>query len=110
MRPLPFRFFTHTQATKAIDSLRNVPAYNEVLKLERLDPGQQRQPTAVGQAGQQMLNICRYEAKKVEGKAPTKDYSSLKKHSTYSNIAVGLQNMQPFKRLDYLKLNGRFEM
>ena len=44
VRPLPLRFFTHTQATRPIDSIWNVPAYNEVLKLERLDPGQQRQP------------------------------------------------------------------
>ena len=111
MRPLPLRFFTHTQATRAIDSLENVPAYNEVLKLERLDPGQQRQPTIVDQAGQQLLNICRYEPKKVEGKVPTKDYASLKKQSTYSNIAVCLQNMQQFKRLeDYLKLNGGLEL
>ena len=110
MRPLPLRFFTHTQATKLINSLKNVPAYNEVLRLERLDPGQQRQPTAVDQAGQQLLNICRYEPKKVEGKAPTNDYSSLKRQSTYSNIAVRLQNIQ-FKRLeDYLKLNGGLEM
>ena len=111
MRPLPLRFFTHTQATRAIDSLKNVPAYNEVLRFERLDPGQQRQPTAVDQAGQQLLNICRYEPKKVEGKVPTKDYASLKKQSTYSNITVGLQNMQQYKRLeDYLKLNGGLEM
>ena len=76
-----------------------------------MDPGQQRQPTAVDQAGQQLLNICRYELKKVEGKPPTKDYSSLKKQSTYSNIAVGLQNIQQFKRLeDYLQLNCGFEM
>ena len=78
-----------------------------MLQLEGLD----EESAAIDQAGQQLLDICRFEPSKVEEKVPTKDYSTLKKQSTYSNIAVGLQNMQQYKRLeDYLKLNGRMEL
>ena len=84
-----------------------MPAYNEVLKLEGLT----EEGANVDQAGQQLLDLCRFEPSKVEGKVPTKDYASLKKQSTYSNIAVGLKNMQQYKRLeDYLRLNGGMEM
>ena len=101
------RFFTHSQAVRAIESLKSVPAYNDILQLEGLD----EESAAIDQAGQQLLDICRFEPSKVEGKVPTKDYSTLKKQSTYSNIAVGLQNMQQYKKLeDYLKLNGGMEL
>ena len=107
VKPLPLRFFTYSQAIRAIESLRPVPAYNDVLKLEGLT----EEAVAIDQAGQQLLDLCRFEASKVEGKVPTKDYASLKNQSTYSNIAVGLQNMQQYKRLeDYLRLNGGMEM
>ena len=90
-----------------MESLRSVPAYNDILQLEGLD----EESAAIDQAGQQLLDICRFEPSKVEGKVPTKDYSTLKKQSTYSNIAVGLQNMQQYKRLeDYLKLNEGMEL
>ena len=83
-----------------------MPAYNEVLKLEGLTEG-----AAVDQAGQQLLDLCKFESSKVEGKVPSKDYASLKKQSTYSNITVGLKNMQQYKRLEeYLRLNGGMEM
>ena len=91
---------------RAIESLRSVPVYNEVLK-----EGLTEESAAVDQAGQQLLDLCRIEPPKVEGKVPSKDYASLKKQSTYSNIAVGLQNMQQYKTLeDYLRLNGGMEM
>ena len=107
VKPLPLRFFTQSQAVRAIESLRPVPAYNDVLKLE----GFTEEAVAIDQAGQQLLDLCRFEASKVEGKVPTKDYVPLKKQSTYSNIAVGLQNMQQYKRLeDYLRLNGGMEI
>ena len=96
VRPLPLRFFTHSQAVRAIESLRPVPTYNDVLKLEGLT----EEAVAIDQAGQQLLELCRFEASKVEGKVPTKDYASLKKQSTYSNLTVGLQNMQQYKRLE----------
>ena len=92
---------------RAIKSLGSVPAYHEALTLERLS----EEGTAVDQAGQQLLDLCRFEPSKVEGKVPSKDYASLKKQSTYSNIAVGPHNMQQYKRLeDYLRLNGGMEM
>ena len=101
------RFFTRSQAVRAIESLSSVPAYNEVLKLEGLT----EEGAAVDQAGQQLLDLCKFEPSKVEGKVPIKDYASLKKQSTYSNIAVGLKDMQQYKRLEeYLRLNGGMEM
>ena len=101
------RFFTHSQAVRAIESLKSVPAYNDILQLERLD----EESAAIDQVGQQLLDLCRFEPSKVEGKVPPKDYASLKHQSTYSNITVGLQNMQQYKRLeDYLKLNGGIEL
>ena len=107
VKPLPLRFFTRSQAVRAIESLSSVPAYNEVLKLERLT----EEGAAVDQAGQQLLDLCKFEPSKIEGKVPSKDYASLKKQSTYSNIAVGLENMQQYKRLEeYLRLNGGMEM
>ena len=84
-----------------------MPAYNDILKLGGLT----EEAAAIDQAGQQLVDLCRFEPSKVEGKVPTKDYASLKKQSTYSNIAVGLQNMQQYERLeDCLKLNGGMEM
>ena len=92
---------------RAIESLSSVPAYNEVLKLEGLS----EESAAVDRAGQQLLDLCKFESSKVEGKVPSKDYASLKKQSTYSNITVGLKNMQQYKRLEeYLRLNGGMEM
>ena len=109
VRPLPLRFFAHSQAGRAIDSLKSVPAYNDILQLEGLDSGEG--PAAIDWAGQQLLDLCRFEPSKVEGKVPSKDYTSLKKQSIYSNIAAGLQNIQQYKRLeDYLKLNGGMEL
>ena len=109
VKPLPLSFFTHSQAVRAVDSLNSVPAYNDILQLEGLDSGEG--PAAIDGAGQQLLNLCRFEPSKVEGKVPSKNYSSLKNQSTYSNMAVGLQNMQQYKRLeDYLKLNGGMEL
>ena len=97
----------HSQAVRAIESLRPVPAYNDILKLEGLT----EEAGAIDQAGHELLDLCRFEASRVEGKVPTKDYTTLKNQSTYSNIAVGLQNMQQYKRLeDYLRLNGGMEM
>ena len=107
VRLLPLRFFTHSQVIRAIESLRPMPAYDDILKLEGLT----EEAVAINQAGQQLFDLCRFEALKVERKVPTKDYASLKNQSTYSNIAVGLQNMQQYKRLeDYLRLNGGKEM
>ena len=84
-----------------------MPAYNDILKLEGLT----EEAGAIDQAGHELLDLCRFEASRVEGKVPTKDYTTLKNQSTYSNIAVGLQNMQQYKRLeDYLRLNGGMEM
>ena len=62
------RFFTHWQAVRAIESLKSVPAYSDILQLERLD----EESAANDQAGQQLLDLCRFEASKVEGKVPPK--------------------------------------
>ena len=67
-----------------------MPAYNDVLKLEGLT----EEAVAIDQAGQQLLELCRFEASKVEGKVPTKDYASLKPMLSSSTS----ESIQPAQR------------
>ena len=61
-------------------------------------------------AGQQLLNISRNESKHIEGKNP-RGYDNLAQHSTWANVAVGLQTQQEYQRLEeYLKLIGGYQM
>ena len=71
--PVPLEIFTEAQVQEALDQLRGVPAYNEVLVLQRLPPKDPSEVLAAQQresAGQEVLTDALSEVRLVEGSVP----------------------------------------
>ena len=99
--PVPLEIFTETQVQEALDQLRGVPAYNEVLVLQRLPPKDPSEVLAAQQresAGQEVLTDALSEVRLVEGSVPP-SFESLRDLDTEANQLFGLQTQEDLSKL-----------
>ena len=114
--PVSLELFYEAEVKAAIDGLKKIPLYNQVLKLDK-QPAQQEEeedePVAQSAtkkskgashaydpetAAQKLVKLATIQQKHIEGPAP-KRFPDLAKEDSSANQLYGLQNMEELSRL-----------
>ena len=97
--------YTHDQVLEALDELRSVPAYTEVLLLKQQPKRRERpatpDPSPQEEAGQRLIDTSVADGATIEG-APESDpglFEELREMDLDCNQVYGLANMEDLQRV-----------